>query len=527
LSLSSNVVSQITTTANITGSNIIATAAMSAASVSASANITGGNLITSAAISAASVSASGNITGGNVLGGANVNATLFTGTTISVTGNITGGNLIVSGILVDNTGNLDLQATATNANINLTPAGTGIVGISTSLSVTGNITGGNVLGGANVNATTHTGTTVSVTGNITGGNVLGGANVNATLFTGTTVSVAGNVTGGNLITAAAISAASVSASGTVTGSGFVATGATVITANVTNAGMELGLLNAVNTPYIDFHSSGNATADYDTRISSGGGGATGTGTLSLTGAVVTASAILSAIGNIVGGNLSGTSIVGTLTTAAQNNITSVGTLSSLAVTANVTGGNILTGGLISATGAITGAAITGSSLTVSTGNIAGGNINNNNTTGVGNIGTSTVAFNTVFAKATSAQYADLAEWYEADAEYPPGTVLIFGGSKEVTQAIGIGDVRVAGVVSTNPAHIMNSGLEAEHTAAVALTGRVPTMVVGAVRKGDMMVTAGGGRAQACAEPRMGAVIGKSLQDHPGGQGMIEIVVGRL
>jgi hypothetical protein len=64
--------------------------------------------------------------------------------------------------------------------------------------VSGNITGGNVLGGANVNATSLTGTTVSVTGNITGGNVLGGANVNATTHTGTTVSVSGTVTGANL-----------------------------------------------------------------------------------------------------------------------------------------------------------------------------------------------------------------------------------------------------------------------------------------------------------------------------------------
>jgi hypothetical protein len=88
-------------------------------------------------------------------------------------------------------------------------------------------------------------------------------------------------------------------------------------------------------------------------------------------------------------------------------------------------------------------------------------------------------------------------------------------------------VRVAGVVSTNPAHLMNSTLQSEHTAALALVGRVPTLVVGAVKKGDMMVTAGGGRAQACAEPRMGSVIGKALQDHPGGQGVIEIVVGRM
>jgi hypothetical protein len=64
--------------------------------------------------------------------------------------------------------------------------------------------------------------------------------------------------------------------------------------------------------------------------------------------------LISATGNITGGNLSGTNIVGTLTTAAQTNITSVGTLGSLTITGNATGGNLLTGGLISATGNITG-----------------------------------------------------------------------------------------------------------------------------------------------------------------------------
>jgi hypothetical protein len=187
----------------------------------------------------------------------------------------------------------------------------------------------------------------------------------------------------------------------------------------------------------------------------------------------------------------------------------------------------MTGTSISVSGGVTGAGITGTSLTVSTGNVTLGNIVNAGANLTGNIGSATGYFNTVFAKATSAQYADLAEWYEADGDYEPGTVLIFGGDREVTMAIGINDVRVAGVVSTNPAHIMNSGLKAPHTAALALTGRVPTLVVGPVAKGDMMVTAGGGRAQACAEPRMGSVIGKALQDHPGGQGTIEIVVGRM
>jgi hypothetical protein len=133
----------------------------------------------------------------------------------------------------------------------------------------------------------------------------------------------------------------------------------------------------------------------------------------------------------------------------------------------------------------------------------------------------------ITATATNARYADLAEYYSADAEYASGTVLSFGGDQEVTITTGINDVRVAGVVSTNPAYAMNTAIEAAHSVALALTGRVPTLVVGAVAKGDMMVSAGGGRAKACATPTMGTVIGKAVQDHPGGSGTIEIVVGRL
>ena len=129
--------------------------------------------------------------------------------------------------------------------------------------------------------------------------------------------------------------------------------------------------------------------------------------------------------------------------------------------------------------------------------------------------------------ATSSHRADLAEYYSADADYAPGTVLSFGGNNEVTIAIGINDVRVAGVVSTCPAHVMNAGLTGEHTVMVALAGRVPTLVIGPVAPGDMMVSAGGGRAKACATPVMGTVIGKALHAHPGGQGMIEVVIGRI
>ena len=165
--------------------------------------------------------------------------------------------------------------------------------------------------------------------------------------------------------------------------------------------------------------------------------------------------------------------------------------------------------------------------TVWSNNLTVGNITNANANAVGNIGSSSNYFNTVFAKATSAQYADLAEKYTADAEYTPGTVLVFGGTAEVTVNAVAGDTKVAGVVSTNPSYTMNSGLESEHVATVALTGRVPTMVIGPVRKGDLMVAAGLGRAQSSVDPKVGSVIGKALEDFDGAEGTIEVVVGRF
>ena len=125
-----------------------------------------------------------------------------------------------------------------------------------------------------------------------------------------------------------------------------------------------------------------------------------------------------------------------------------------------------------------------------------------------------------------ATYADLAEKYRADAEYAPGTVLEFGGTAEVTIAED-STRRVAGVVSTNPAYSMNSECQGEFVAELALTGRVPCKVRGKVSKGDMMVSAGGGFARAEYSPILGSVIGKALEDFDGGEGVIEVVVGRL
>ena len=128
--------------------------------------------------------------------------------------------------------------------------------------------------------------------------------------------------------------------------------------------------------------------------------------------------------------------------------------------------------------------------------------------------------------ATSAQYADLAEKYTSDAEYAPGTVVVFGGAAEITQSTDYMDRKVAGVISTNPAHLMNSAAEG---LPVALTGRVPCRVTGKINKGDMVVTSTiPGVATASSDPTLGSVIGKALGSWDSNEiGTIEVVVGRL
>ena len=143
------------------------------------------------------------------------------------------------------------------------------------------------------------------------------------------------------------------------------------------------------------------------------------------------------------------------------------------------------------------------------------------------LGSSSLRWNTIYGQATSAQYADLAEKYVADQEIEPATVVCFGGEFEVTICNHDADRRVAGVISTNPAHLMNSECAGTHVVAVALQGRVPCKVVGPVRKGDMMVSAGSGAARAEADPTVGSVIGKALENFDGTTGVIEVLVGRI
>lgn len=183
---------------------------------------------------------------------------------------------------------------------------------------------------------------------------------------------------------------------------------------------------------------------------------------------------------------------------------------STASTSNTTGALVVSGGV----------GIAGNTYT------AGWIIPQANTTQ--NLGTTANWWGTFYGVSTQARYADLAEIYAADNQYEPGTVLVFGGSSEVTVTNISHDTSVAGVVSSDPAYLMNS---AATGIPVALTGRVPCQVRGPVEKGTVLVTsteAGVAEAINYSLYRPGSILGKSLETiEDTSIRTIEIVVGRF
>jgi hypothetical protein len=262
----------------------------------------------------------------------------------------------------------------------------------------------------------------------------------------------------------------------------------------------------------------------------------------------------------VTGQVANALVAGTVYTSAQPNITSVGTLTSLGVTGNISSGNANLGNAATANyfigsgsqltdlpiGTIVSNGTSNLSIPVVNGNVnvsvngspnifvvsasgasVAGNLTTTNITTGANTTVGNITGNWLLTAGSQleATYADLAEYYEADESYEPGTVLEFGGDKEVTLAED-GTTRVAGVVSTNPAYAMNANCQGR-AVAIALQGRVPTKVRGTIRKGDMMVSGGNGFARPSNSPQMGTVIGKALQNFDGIEGIIEVAVGRL
>jgi len=357
------------------------------------------------------------------------NSGLFVGTGNATNITQSGNDGIISGTI--STGNVIIQAnvggvpfvvaTAQGATGNFAIANAATVG--TTLSVGGNVTGGNLV----------TAGVVSATANITGGNI-----ITTNLVQGGNVSAVGNVQAGNLRTTGIISA-----TGTITSAGNVAG-----TFFLGNGSLLTGLSAAVSVQKIS-----NGTSEANIGVPNGNA-------------------------NI---SIAGTSNVAVFTT--------------------------------------TGAILTG---------LAVPSIDKTGTNAVGNIGSVSNYFNRIFATATTALYADVAERFEADEVLQAGTVVELGGTKEITRARQELSEKVFGVISTRAAYLMNGGAGGDDThPPVAVTGRVPVQVVGKISKGDRLVSAGNGVARSARPGEATAfnVIGRSLVDkHTQELGTIEAIV---
>ena len=358
---------------------------------------------------------------------------------------------------------------------------------------------------------------VSATGNITAPNFVG----NVIPPAGGSVSTTGNITGGNLFTSGVISA-----TGNITSDANIA-GANILTTGLISATGNIRTANLISA-------SGNITGG---NLFFGSGRVSGTGNIT-GGNVFFGTGIVSGTGNITGGNVffgSGrVSGVGNITGSYffGNGSQLTGLSSAVSVTkiengtseGNVTssGGNIaftVAGTANVMVLATTGAIVTGLSTP---------SIEHTGANAVGNIGSPSNYFNRLFATATTALYADVAERFAADEELAPGTVVELGGSAEITRSKQDLSENVFGVISTNAAYLMNGGAGEDTThPPVAMTGRVPVQVIGVVRKGDRLVSAGDGVARAAQPGEATAfnVIGRALVDKPtAGPGTIEAIV---
>lgn len=202
---------------------------------------------------------------------------------------------------------------------------------------------------------------------------------------------------------------------------------------------------------------------------------------------------------------------GTILTASQPNITTVGNIYNLHANGNlnITGTAYLNGLQIATAGGAAYSLLPAANLTY-------------------NIGSTTLWWNNIYGKAIQAQYADLAERFHADAEYSAGTVVELGGTAEVTKVVDELSEKVFGVISTNAAYLMNSaaGDDATHP-PIAMSGRVPVRAIGIITKGDRLVSAGNGLARSGKKSELTPwnVIGRSLVNKTDeSEGVIEAIV---
>ena len=393
--------------------------------------------------------------------------TVYKGVTFTnASGTNMAGNIISASNVVITAGG------ATTATI--TSTGANITGYTTS---SGNVTGGNI----------NTAGLISATGNVIGANFVG----NVVSPAGSNVSTTGNVTAGNILTSGIMSSTGNGIHGNILTGGLIsATGNITSAANVSGGNIVTGGLISATSNI----AGGNVLTGG--LISAAGNVTAGTGSFyfgngsQLTGVVAVSGSVTKILNGTSWANIA----------AADGNIVmAVGGTTVITVDAATLYTNNL-----SATGTIrvnSGAAAT--AIVNGAGNV------------VGNIGSSTGYFNRIFAQATTALYADVAERFAADEVLDAGTVVELGGSAEITKSLVELSDNVFGVISTRAAYLMNGGAGEDDThPPVAMTGRVPVKVIGVIHKGDRLVSAGNGIARAAKPNEASAfnVIGRSLVD---------------
>jgi hypothetical protein len=489
ISATGNLTSGNVATGNVQAGNLLTTGI-----VSATANVTAGNILTIGLISA-----TGNLTSGNV------NTAL-----VSASGNVVAGNVVVGNILLPGVGNV----TVGNVNINNLAEPSANSDAATKLYVDSEIGNISNIGNLTVNNTTISSINANlVTFGGTAGIIIPAGNTDQRPSPAVTATIRFNTIntsleiwdGSNWVSGTGD--ISVITNQTLNGDG--STTFFLLNQAATAESILVSVNGVLQTPGVDYiTSTGPDAIDFTTAPA-----IADTIQVRFISTTTTVASLYNGNSNI------------NIPISNGNAVISVGGTANVLTVTNT---GVAIAGTLGLSGNITAANVTGN-VTANTfiGSLSTNSIVNSGANGAGNIGSSSTYFNTIFATATSAQYADLAEFYSADAVYKPGTVLSFGGDREVTLTTQDADPCVAGVVSSNPSYIMNAGILAEFPTQVALTGRVPCRVVGTVTKGAMMVSAGNGSARAEKSPAMGTVIGKALETFDGESGTIEIVVGRL
>ena len=453
-------------------------------------------------------------------------ATTFSGSGASLT-SLNGSNISTGTIAAARVATLNQNTTGTAGGFS------SAVTVELTGPVTGSATFTSAGDTASIATTLTADPTITLTGAVTGSATmtnLGNVSITTTATSDPTITLAGDLTGSATLTnlgsatlTATIAANSV-ALGTDTTGNYVATIAAGEGIDVSGSGSESAAVTISAEDATDTNKGIASFNSTDFSVSSGAVSLAKDPVITLTGAV-TGSATMTNLGNVsiattatsdptitLAGDLTGSA---TLTNLGSATLTATIAANSVALGTDTTG-NYVGAGATSGSGISGSVSSEGGTFTVTSNATSA----NTASTIVFRDGSGNFSAGVITATATAARYADLAEMYAADGDIEAGTVVHFAGEGKLAACDQANHHAVAGIISTDPAYLMNTD---QQGVALAISGRVPCKVTGVVNAGDLMVSAGNGRAMANNSPAIGTVIGKAIESNAGGEAVIEVL----